>query len=108
MTYEELQNIFIATHLNPWDHDYYWAFYPEVADVNKITADAYDQIEDLNMFYCHVRANNAYMIVPKGTVIPEGFAENISLITESPTEPPDENVVVSEDPTSPVADESTP
>lgn len=111
MTYEELQNIFIASHLLPWEHDYYWAFYSDTADVNQITADAYEKIEGLAMFYCHARANNAYIIVPKGTVIPEGFAENISLITDSPTEPPAEStetVVLSDQTPPPVADETAP
>lgn len=96
MTYEQLTNIFIASHLNPWEHDYYWAYFAHPADSAALTGKAYNEITGLNGFFCTTRGNNAYIIVPKGTVIPDGFVENIEQITDVPAEPP----VVEETPTS--------
>jgi len=102
MTYEQLTNIFRAAHLNPWEHDYHWAFFAHPADSAEITAKAYDAIEGLEKFFCFTRGNNAYIIVNKGTVIPEGTIENIQQITDVPTEPPvaeEEPTVIEETPT---------
>ena len=87
MTYNDLQNIFRIEHLLPWEHEYYWAYFTSPADKLWITARAYEIIEDLSRFYCHVRGNHAFIIVPKGTVIPEGFLDNIESVTEVPAEP---------------------
>ena len=87
MTYEDLQNIFKVEYLTPWEHDYYWAFFPEPADRETITARAFEIIPEITRFYCVTRGNHAYIIVPKGTVIPEEFLENIEAITDVPEEP---------------------
>ncbi len=94
MTYEQLTNIFRAAHLNPWEHDYYWAYFNHPADSAAITGKAYEEIEGLDKFFCFTKGNNAYMIVNKGTVIPEGIIENLNQITDIPTEP----AAVEEDP----------
>lgn len=94
MTYEQLTNIFIAGHLSPWEHDYYWAYFDKPANQLDLTGKAYKEIPQLGSFFCTTRGNNAYIIVPKGTVIPEGFVENIEQITDVPAEPP----VVEENP----------
>lgn len=107
MTYEQLTNIFIASHILPWESDYYWAYFDAPADQVAISTKAYEEIEDLTMFFCTVRGNNAYIIVPKGTVIPEDFLENIEQITEVPTEPPVSEEITEVPTEPPVSEEPT-
>lgn len=87
MTYDDLQNIFKTEYLLPWEHDYYWCYFSHPADRDTIVSRAYEMIVDLSRFYCVAKGNHAYIIVPKGTLIPEDFLENLEMITDVPSEP---------------------
>jgi hypothetical protein len=91
MLFNEFTNIFQTPFLDPWEHDYYAAFFHEPKSAQEFLDCAYTKIENLKGLWYEVRGNVAYFIVPKDTVIPAGFSDSLQVITEVPKQPAQES-----------------
>lgn len=90
MTYTEIQTIFQTPFLDPWEHDYYGAYYATPKTRQEFLDYAYQTINDLNGLWFEEVGNMVYFIVPKGTVIPNDFAEGLHPASGTPEQPSDE------------------
>lgn len=93
MTFKDLQDIFQTNWLLPWVHDYYMATFIEAKTKQEFLDYVYETIPDLDGVWYEVKGNVVYFIVKKGTVIPEGFADNLEVITDVPEQPVEEGTV---------------
>lgn len=90
MTFEEFNNIFRTPFLNPWDNDYYSAFFAEAKTPQEFLDYSYTTITGLRSLWYEVVGNMVYFIVPKGTVIPNNFADIMQSVTDIPEQPTEE------------------
>jgi len=90
MTYEEIQNIFQTPFLNSWEHDYYVMVFQDSITTQELLDHAYNSITGLTGIWFHIIGNTCYVVVPKGTVIPDDFAITVSPITDVPEQPIEE------------------
>lgn len=87
MTYDEIDNIFKAPFLNPWENDYYSVSFDGTMTRQEFLEYAYEKIADLNGLWYEISGSTVYFIVPTGTVIPDEFGVNILKAENVPTEP---------------------
>lgn len=93
MTFEEFNNIFRTPFLNSWENDYYSAFFTTEKTSQEFLDYAYTTIEGLRGLWYEVVGNMVYFIVPKGTVVPEDFADVLNVVTDIPEQPTEEGTV---------------
>lgn len=87
MTYNDLLNIFVVSYIEPWKHDYYVAIFDIEKTKQEFLDYAYSTIPNLEGLWYQIQGSTIYFIVPKGTVIPEDFAETVTTITDVPEQP---------------------
>ena len=92
MTFEEFNNVFQTPFLNPWENDYYAAYFATAKTRQEFLDYAYQTIEGLRGLWFEDTGNMVYFIVPKGTVIPENFADSLQVVTDVPEQPTEEPV----------------
>lgn len=90
MTFQELQDIFQTPGLLPWEYDYYVSRFADPKTPQEFLDHAYQSIEGLAGVWYEVNGLTVYFIVPKGTIVPEDFAELVEAITEVPQQPVEE------------------
>ena len=90
MTFEEFNNIFRTPFLNPWENDYYSAFFENAKTSQEFLDYSYTTITGLRGLWYEVVGNMAYFIVPKGTTVPEDFADLLHIVTDVPEQPTEE------------------
>lgn len=90
MTYDDFQGIYVVSGLNAWENDFYVGFFDAPITEQEFFTKAHEKIEGLANIYYRIIGSSVYFIVPKGTVIPEGFAAAVDVITNVPTEAPAE------------------
>ena len=90
MTYSEIQDIFQTPFLNPWENDYYGAYYATPKTRQEFLDYAYENIPNLSGLWFEDVGNMVYFIVPKGTVIPDNFADDLHIVAEVPEKPIEE------------------
>lgn len=84
MTFNEFNEIFQTPFLQPWENDYYYAVFENTMKAQEFLDYSYESIDGLVGLWFHILGNTVYFIVPKGTVIPEGFSLSLSVITDVP------------------------
>lgn len=77
MNFNDFSNVVKFEGLTPNTHDFYLATFSRSMDHQTFLDHAYQQIQDLQGLWFKSVGNSVYFIVPKLTVIPDDFADNV-------------------------------